>query len=553
MSKAVIMTVDDEPEVLGAIERDLRNRFRSDYRIMKARSGAQALEAARALKERESPVALFLADERMPQMSGTEFLREAKEFYPDARKVLLTAYADTRAAITGINDVGLDYYLMKPWDPPEEHLYPVLDELLSDWSASYRAPFRGIRVLGTPWSPESHMVKDFLSRNQTPYQWVDLEIETELAEKVAELSREMRKLPVVLFPEGDALVAPTTRELGERIGLQVQAQRPFYDLIIVGGGPSGLAAAVYGSSEGLRTILIEDDVPGGQAGTSSSIENYLGFPSGIAGADLARRATTQAQRFGAELVTPQTVESVRFEEPYRIVTLNDGTEISCYALLIATGMSVRRLEVEGIDKFTGVGVFYGAVLSEAASCSGGDVVVVGGANSAGQAALLLSRYARTVRMLVRGPSLAASMSRYLIDRIEAQENLEVLTHSQIVSASGDRRLQSITIQNSLDGQTQELSTSHVVIFIGSRPRSEMLAELVEMDDKGFILTGPDLLTDGRRPPGWPLARDPFLLEASVPGVFAAGDVRSGSMKRVASAVGEGSSVVGMIHKYLESV
>jgi thioredoxin reductase (NADPH) len=553
MSKAVIMTVDDEPEVLGAIERDLRNRFRSDYRIMKARSGAQALEAARALKERESPVALFLADERMPQMSGTEFLREAKEFYPDARKVLLTAYADTRAAITGINDVGLDYYLMKPWDPPEEHLYPVLDELLSDWTASYRAPFRGIRVLGTPWSPESHMVKDFLSRNQTPYQWVDLEIETELAEKVAELSHEMRKLPVVLFPEGDALVAPTTRELGERIGLQVQAQRPFYDLIIVGGGPSGLAAAVYGSSEGLRTILIEDDVPGGQAGTSSSIENYLGFPSGIAGADLARRATTQAQRFGAELVTPQTVESVRFEEPYRIVTLNDGTEISCYALLIATGMSVRRLEVEGIDKFTGVGVFYGAVLSEAASCSGGDVVVVGGANSAGQAALLLSRYARTVRMLVRGPSLAASMSRYLIDRIEAQENLEVLTHSQIVSASGDRRLQSITIQNSLDGQTQELSTSHVVIFIGSRPRSEMLAELVEMDDKGFILTGPDLLTDGRRPPGWPLARDPFLLEASVPGVFAAGDVRSGSMKRVASAVGEGSSVVGMIHKYLESV
>ena len=553
MSKAVIMTVDDEPEVLGAIERDLRDRFRADYRIMKARSGDQALDVARALKDRESPVALFLADERMPRMSGTEFLREVKALYPDARKVLLTAYADTRAAIAGINEVGLDYYLMKPWDPPEEHLYPVLEELLGDWAASYRPPFHGIRVLGTSWSPESHVVKDFLSRTQTPYQWVDLEVEAELAEKVAELSRELRKLPVVLFPDGDALVSPTTQELGERIGLNVRAKRPFYDLVIVGGGPSGLAAAVYGSSEGLRTVLIEGDVPGGQAGTSSSIENYLGFPSGIAGADLARRAATQAQRFGAELVTPQTVRSVRLEDPYRIITLDDGTELSAYALLVATGMSVRRLEVEGIDDFTGVGVYYGAVLSEAASSRGADVVVVGGANSAGQAALLLSRYARKVRIIARGPSLTASMSRYLIDRIEAQENLEVLTHSQIVAVAGERRLESITVRDSRDDTTRDLATSHVFIFIGARPRTEMLAGLVERDDRGFVRTGPDLLSDGRRPPGWPLARDPFLLESSVPGIFAAGDARAGSTKRVASAVGEGSSVVGMIHKHLESV
>ena len=553
MSKAVIMTVDDEPEVLGAIERDLRDRFRADYRIMKARSGDQALDVARALKDRESPVALFLADERMPRMSGTEFLREVKALYPDARKVLLTAYADTRAAIAGINEVGLDYYLMKPWDPPEEHLYPVLEELLGDWAASYRPPFHGIRVLGTSWSPESHVVKDFLSRTQTPYQWVDLEVEAELAQKVAELSRELRKLPVVLFPDGDALVSPTTQELGERIGLNVRAKRPFYDLVIVGGGPSGLAAAVYGSSEGLRTVLIEGDVPGGQAGTSSSIENYLGFPSGIAGADLARRAATQAQRFGAELVTPQTVRSVRLEDPYRIITLDDGTELSAYALLVATGMSVRRLEVEGIDDFTGVGVYYGAVLSEAASSRGADVVVVGGANSAGQAALLLSRYARKVRIIARGPSLTASMSRYLIDRIEAQENLEVLTHSQIVAVAGERRLESITVRDSRDDTTRDLATSHVFIFIGARPRTEMLAGLVERDDRGFVRTGPDLLSDGRRPPGWPLARDPFLLESSVPGIFAAGDARAGSTKRVASAVGEGSSVVGMIHKHLESV
>jgi thioredoxin reductase (NADPH) len=551
MSKAVIMTVDDEPEVLGAIERDLRQRFRSDYRIMKARSGPMALEATRALKERQAPVALFLADERMPRMSGTEFLREARQLYPDARKVLLTAYADTRAAISGINDVGLDYYLMKPWDPPEENLYPVLEELLDDWTASYRPPFRGIRVVGTSWSPESHVVKDFLSRNQTPYQWVDLEVETDLAERVEELSPELRKLPVVLFPEGDALVAPSTRELGERIGLHVQATRPFYDLIIAGGGPAGLAAAVYGASEGLRTVLIEDDAPGGQAGSSSRIENYLGFPAGIGGADLARRAATQAQRFGAELVTPEVVESVRVEDTYRIVTLESGTELSCHALLLATGMMVRRLDVDGIEALTGAGVYYGAALSEAGACIDSDVIVVGGANSAGQAAMLLSRYARTVRMIVRGPSLSASMSRYLIDRIDAQENLEVLTRARVVGLSGDRRLASVRIRTE-DGDL-EIETSHLFIFIGSTPRSEIVADLVERDDHGFILTGPDLLEDGDRPPGWPFSRDPFLLESSVPGIFAAGDVRAGSTKRVASAVGEGASAVGMIHKYLESV
>ncbi len=550
MSKAVIMTVDDEPEVLGAVERDLRRHFRSEYRVMKAVSGAQALDATRALKERDAPLALFLVDERMPRMSGTEFLREARELFPDARKVLLTAYADTRAAIMGINEVGLDYYLMKPWDPPEENLYPVLEELLADWTASYRPAFRGIRVVGTSWSPESHAVRDFLSRHQMPYQWVDLEAESELEEQVAQLTKELRELPVVLFPDGPPLVGPTTQELGGRIGLQVHASRPFYDLVIAGGGPSGLA---YGASEGLRTVLIELDAPGGQAGTSSMIENYLGFPAGIGGADLARRAATQAQRFGAELVTPQGVRSVRIEDPYRIVTLSDGTEISSYALLVATGMTVKRLEVPGLDEFTGAGVYYGAAPSEAPSCGGEEVVVVGGANSAGQAAMLLARHATKVLMVVRGPTLSSTMSQYLVDRIEASDSIEVATHSQVTSAAGSRRLETVTITDGRSGQERQVQTSHMFIFIGSVPRSDFLDGIVELDEWGFILTGPDLIADGARPAGWKPARDPFLLEASVSGVFAVGDVRRGSTKRVASAVGEGASAIGMVHKYLESV
>jgi thioredoxin reductase (NADPH) len=552
-SKAVIMTVDDEPEVLSAVERDLRRHFRSDYRVMKAASGQQALEAAQVLKEREAPVALFLVDERMPRMSGTEFLREARSLFPDARKVLLTAYADTRAAIVGINDVGLDYYLMKPWDPPEEHLYPVLDELLSEWSATYRPPFRGIRVMGTSWSPESHAVRDFLSRHQTPYQWVDLELEAELAEHVQALSPDLRTLPVVVFPDGSPLVGPTVQQLGERIGLRVRATRPHYDVAIAGGGPSGLAAAVYGASEGLRTVLLERDAPGGQAGSSAKIENYLGFPSGIAGGDLARRARLQAERFGAELVSPQDVAGVRVEGPSKIVVLADGTELSCRALLVATGMKVRRLEVPSVDAFTGAGVFYGAAVSEAASCEGQDVVVVGGANSAGQAVMLLSQYARSVRMVVRGDSLAATMSRYLIDRIEAADTIEVLTNARVTAATGDRQLESLTVTDDRTGEELEIATRHLFIFIGSMPYSEFLSGVVELNGRGFVLTGPDLRVGGQLPANWPPKRDPFLLEASVPGIFAVGDVRHGSTKRVASAVGEGSAAIGMIHKYLETV
>ena len=553
MAKPVIMSVDDDPEVLAAIERDLRRHFRSDYRILAVSSGPQALETTRQLKARDAAVALFLVDERMPQMTGTQFLTEARKLYPEARKVLLTAYADTEAAITGINAVGLDHYLMKPWDPPEQHLYPVLDELLADWSATFRAPFDGIRVAGSRWSPRSYEIKDFLSRNQTPYRWIDLDADQATRELVETLTPGLKQLPVVFFPDGTTLAAPTSRELAERIGLQTQARQPFYDLIVVGGGPSGLAAAVYGASEGLRTILLELGATGGQAGTSSQIETYLGFPSGIAGADLARRATIQARRFGAEVVTPRGVAVIRVEDPYRIVVLDDGSELRCYALLLATGMIVRRLDVPGADALTGAGVYYGAAVAEATAHRGADVVVVGGANSAGQAALLFARYARKVTMLVRGESLLASMSTYLISRIEAAHNIEVRTHTTVVGACGTTRLEAVDLLRTDTGERSTLPATAMFIFIGSAPLSDMVAGLVERDDLGFIVTGPDLLRGGQRPKGWTLDRDPFLLETSVPGIFASGDVRLGSTKRVASAVGEGSAAVGMIHKYLETV
>jgi thioredoxin reductase (NADPH) len=550
-ARAVIMTVDDEPQVLNAVERDLRAHYRAGYRIMKAGSGHVALDAARKLKARGTAVALFLVDERMPNMSGTEFLTEARKIHPDARKVLLTAYADTSAAIAGINSIGLDYYLMKPWDPPEERLYPVLDDLLQDWQASFRPEFQGIRVVGTTWSRASHEVKDFLSRNQIPYRWLDLDTDPAASRLLATLAGDPSCVPVVVFPDGANLVEPTAQQLAERVGFQIRAIRPFYDLIVVGGGPSGLAAAVYGASEGLKTVLVESDVTGGQAGTSSRIENYLGFPSGVSGADLARRATTQAKRFGAEIVVPQDATAVRVEGPYRIVTLADGSELSCHALVLATGMAVRRLDVPGIEALTGAGVFYGAALSEAASCEGRHVCVVGGANSAGQAAMLFSSHAAKVSMIVRGSSLSAGMSRYLVDRIEAAANIEVLTGARITEVMGSRHLERIRVARG--AREEEVPTSHLFIFIGAAPRSDVVRGVVEMDDHGFILTGPDLIRDGRRPPAWTLERDPFLLETSVPGIFAAGDVRHGSTKRVAAAVGEGSASVAMVHRHLESV
>jgi thioredoxin reductase (NADPH) len=554
VKKPVIMSVDDDPEVLAAIERDLRQHYRSDYRILRASSGPQALDAARDLKQRGTPVALFLVDERMPHMTGTEMLREVRKLHPDSRKVLLTAYADTEAAIRGINDVGLDHYLLKPWDPPAERLYPVLDDLLSDWLANVRFPYDGVRVAGARWSPQSFAAKEFLSRNGVPYQWIDVDQDASAAELVVRLAGDLTRLPVILFGDGDALIRPTTTELAERLGMRTHASLPFYDLVIVGGGPAGLAAAVYGASEGLRTLLVEQAAPGGQAGTSSRIENYLGFPAGVSGADLARRAADQARRFGAELLDAQQVVSIRREDPYRITRLADGSEVSSKAVLLAQGVAVRRLDVPGLEALTGIGVYYGAAMTEAATCRGREVAVVGAANSAGQGALFFSRYASKVTMLVRATALTKSMSRYLIDRIDAAPNIDVINGVEVVGVGGTTKLERVRIRELGTGAERVLHPAAMFVFIGSDPHTDMVAGVVELDDRGYVLTGPDLPRAANgRPRGWTLERDPYLYETSVPGIFAVGDVRHGSGKRVAAAVGEGSGAINMIHRYLETV
>lgn len=547
------MTIDDEPHVLNAIERDLRGRYHNEYRILKAGSGSEALETTRQLKQRNDPISLFLVDQRMPGMSGIEFLEKAIELYPRARKVLLTAYADTDAAIASINKVGLDHYLMKPWDPPDRHMYPVLDDLLSDWSATVPVPYDGIRVAGTQWSVGSHNVKDFLTRNQIPYQWLDIERDPEAKAMVDTVGKKGSGLPVVFFPDGSQLVDPDARILAEKIGLPTQAQKPFYDLIIVGGGPAGLAASVYGASEGLRTVMIEKEAPGGQAGTSARIENYLGFPQGISGMDLARRATAQAKRLGAEILTPQEVVKVRVEDPYRIITLRDGTELSCHALLIATGMSVRKLDVEEIDSFIGTSVYYGAAVTEAESCRGKHAIVVGGANSAGQGAVFLSRFARQVTMLIRGKTMEQSMSRYLVDQIMGIKNINVRLNSELSAAHGSERLEAVTLRNNETEETERIPADAVFLYVGAAPHSEIVADIVERSDDGFILTGPELFRNGRRPKNWKLQRDPYLMETSVPGIFAVGDIRYNAVRRVASSVGQGSVVVFFVKKYLETV
>ena len=486
------------------------------------------------------------------------FLAAATRIFPAAKKVLLTAYADTNAAIAAINEVKLDYYLLKPWDPPETNLYPVLDDLLDDWRAHYRPPFGGLRVVGYRWSPASHAVKDFLGRNSFPYEWIDLTNRDGDADMQRLLSNELKdaaNFPVVLFPDGSRIERPTPALLADRLGLRTSAGTSFYDLLIVGGGPAGLAAAVYGASEGLKTALVEAEAPGGQAGMSSRIENYLGFPSGLSGGDLARRALTQAKRFGVEIISPQSAVSLRLEDPYRIVKLGDGSEISCHALLIATGLAWRKLDVPGLDRLTGTGVYYGAALTEAISCRDEHVFVVGGANSAGQAAIHFSQYASKVTMVVRADSLAKSMSRYLVDQIEVAKNIEVLTNSEIVSALGEEHLECITIRDNRSVQTQNMPTSAVFIFIGAKPHTKWLADLIARDDHGFIYTGPELpKPEGSQvPQGWKLERQPFLLETNVPGIFAAGDVRHASIKRVASAVGAGSICVQMIHEHLAAL
>jgi thioredoxin reductase (NADPH) len=547
------MTIDDEPHVLNAIARDLQARYQSDYRIVKASSGDEALETVEEFKRRGDSIALFLADQRMPSMSGVEFLEHAIKLYPEAKRVLLTAYADTDAAIASINAIGLDYYLMKPWDPPEDRLYPVLDDLLSDWLASVPVPFDGIRVAGTLWSPCSHNVKDFLARSQIPYQWLDIERDAEARALVESSSEGQHRLPVVFFPDGSTLVDPDLRTLADKIGMTTHAKQPFYDLIIIGAGPAGLAGAVYGASEGLRTVVIEKEAAGGQAGTSARIENYLGFPQGISGADLTRRATTQAQRLGAEILTAQEVTAVRVEDPYRYVTLDDGSELSCHALLIATGVTVRELEVPGIESFIGGSVYYGAATSEAIHYQDKKVFVIGGANSAGQGAMFLSRYASEVTLLVRGDSLQKSMSQYLIEQIDRSTNINVMLNTAVTGVNGTAHLETISISNNKTGESETLPTDAIFIFIGAVPGTRFLGDLVECDSAGFIYTGQSLIHDGRRPQNWKPKRDPMLLETSVPGVFAAGDVRHGVVRRVASAVGQGAVAVSLVHKYLETV
>lgn len=553
MLKPIILIVDDDLAVLNAVVRDLRQHYGQSYQVMRASAGHEALELVHQLSQRNEVVALFLADQRMPVMEGTEFLAQALRFYPEARKVLLTAYADTQAAIRSINEIGLDYYLMKPWDPPELHLYPVLDDLLTDWSAGVSLPYDGIRVAGTLWSPRSHDVKDFLSRNRIPYQWLDIEKDSQAAALVAAALRDETRLPVVFFPDGVVLIDPDYRTLAAKIGLQTQPSQPFYDVIIIGAGPAGLGTAVYAASEGLRTAMIEKEATGGQAGTSSHIENYLGFPKGLSGSELAQRATVQAIRFGAEILTTQEATAVRVEGPYRIVTLQDGTEMSCHALIIATGVTVQKLDLPAIERLNGAGVFYGAALTEAANYRGTHVVVVGGANSAGQGAMFFSRFASAVTMLVRGQSLEQGMSKYLVDQIRAAPNMEVRLRTVVKDVIGVQKLEAVLVENRDTGETETLQAAALFIFVGAVPHSHLVRDLVECDSAGFILTGQDLIRDGKYPRDWTLNRDPYFLETSVPGIFAVGDVRHGAVRRVASAVGEGAIAVGLIHQYLKTV
>jgi thioredoxin reductase (NADPH) len=556
MARPVLLAVDDDPDVLRAVERDLRKQYSDRYRVLSADSGAGALHVLSRLAERAEPVALLVADYRMPQMNGIEFLTAATRELPDVRRVLLTAYADTEAAIAAINVVKLDHYLLKPWDPPDANLYPVLDDLLDEWSATYRPPFEGIRVLGTRWSPHCYEIREFLARNQVPYQWLNVEDQVrgpEMEKALALIGDARSTLPAVLLMDGTVLAQPSLGELADRIGLRTRPKTDFFDLVIVGGGPAGLAAGVYGASEGLKSVIVEREAPGGQAGLSSRIENYLGFPSGLSGNDLARRAVTQARRFGAEIIAPQEAAGIRVEGRYKFVTLADGSELSCHAMVISTGVQWRKLDIPGIERFQGAGVYYGAGSTEALSCRDEEVYIVGGANSAGQAAMNFSRYAKRVVMLVRGESLAATMSQYLIDDIAQTPNIQVAFGTQLVAVDGEEKLASISVSCCRSGGLERLPASAVFVFIGAAPRTDWLSGLLERDDRGFILTGPDLPVQGKRPRGWPLEREPFLLETSVPGIFAVGDVRHGSMKRVASSVGEGSIAIQFVHRYLAEV
>jgi thioredoxin reductase (NADPH) len=550
MAKPVIWTVDDDADVLRAVERDLRRHYGDRYRVISADSGTSALEATKQLKLRNEPVALFLVDQRMPRMSGVEFLEKAIELYPDAKRALLTAYADTDAAIRAINKVHIDHYLMKPWDPPEERLYGVVDDLLDDWQASNHPEFQGVRVIGNQWSPQSTELRDFLGRNFVPHQWLNIETDETAKQLLATTGAANTSLPIVVFQDGSFLANPSTGEIARKLGLKTKAEFPFYDLVVVGAGPAGLAATVYGAADGLHTLLIEREAPGGQAGRSSRIENYLGFPTGLSGGDLARRAVAQVRRFGAEILAPQEVKGVRVEGPARVLTLADGSEVGCRALLIATGIAFRKLDVPGLDRLSGAGVYYYAPMSEAFSYRDGDVYVVGGANSAGQAAMYFSKFARKVTMLVRGSALSDSMSQYLENQIAATKNVEVKLNSSVISVEGKDHCETLTVQNNKTRATEIMSASALLIYAGAVPRTDWLNGIVQRDAQGYLISGQHLMLEGKRPTGWTADRDPFYLETSVPGIFVAGDVRHRSAKGVTSGVGEGAMAVKLVHQYL---
>ncbi len=549
--KPILLSVDDDQQVLRSLKRDLRGQYKDDYRIISTDSAEDALGAVEELKKKGETIALFLSDQRMPQMLGVDFLEKAKVHFPLAKRVLLTAYSDTDAAIKAINDVQLDYYLMKPWDPPEEKLFPVLDELLADWQLTYRPEFSGIRVIGYEYSPKSHNIKDWLAANLLPYRWINAR--SEQGEQLIELHDcENKELPLVILEDGTAMGDPTLADLGEQLGMSGTASEDFYDVVIIGAGPAGMAAAVYGGSEGLKTLVIESRAPGGQAGSSSRIENYLGFPSGLSGSELTRRAMAQTLRFGVEVVSPREVTGIEIRDNYKILTLDNGDEIKTRSVILTTGVQYRHLPAEGADKFTGAGVYYGAAMTEARACEEKTIYVVGGGNSAGQGAVYLSKFAKEVNILVRKPDLTSSMSSYLIDQIDAIENINVQGFREVVKVCGDNdHIERLVLKNCEDESTYEIPADALFIFIGARPRTEWLERgQVMTDRRGFVLTGRDLLASEERRKGWPLERNPFLLETCQPGIFAAGDVRAGAMNRVASAVGEGAMAIKFVHEYL---
>ena len=551
MAKPVIFSIDDDPSVLSAVERDLRARYGPDYRIIPINSGKAALDYLKKLQQRNETVALFLVDQRMPEMNGVEFLEQAIQSFPQAKRVLLTAYADTEAAISSINEVGLDYYLMKPWHPPEDRLYPVLNELLEDWKMHVRLPYDGIRVAGTLWSLPSHRVKDFLTRHQIPYQWLDIEKDSKARQLVEGVSSEGIKLPIIFFPDGNTLIEPDLKVLAEKVGLQTQAGLPFYDVVVIGSGPAGLAAAVYAGSEGFKCLVVEKAAPGGQAGSSPKIENYLGFPAGISGDDLTRRAISQAKKFGVEIISAQEAIKVSVKDSYRIVQLADGTEISCHAVLVATGASFRILKMLGADKITGAGIYYGAAYTEASYYKDKDVFVVGGANSAAQGAIYLSRFARKVTVLIRGPEPTAS--RYLVDAMNDNDKIVIMLNTDLLRVEGENWLEKIIVKDNQTDEMQTFDASALFVFIGVRPQSKPVADLVQINEKGYIFTGTDLMVDNKPPQGWTLERPPFLFETNIPGIFAAGDVRYGTSHRVASAAGEGAVAYAMMKEYLKAL